>query len=87
MPRRGNAVVLAVVLLLLASPQGRARLGALRQSVAARRRSRVPRGVETYPSPLVDRRPGVVGASPTAPVHAETPAEVVTEYYEDRRQH
>jgi hypothetical protein len=83
--RRGLPVVLAVVLGAAASPPARARLRAVRSSLASRRARRLPRGVEAYPEKLVDRRPGVVGTSPTAPVHAETPAEVVTEYYEEHR--
>jgi hypothetical protein len=70
-----------------ASRPGRSQLSRLSASagtVVGGRGDRLPRGVETYPSPLVDRRTGADGVTPAGQQGpAETPAEIVQEFYEE----
>lgn len=86
MARRGPALALVAVAAWLVSRRGRAQLTTVRAQagdVVRRRRDRLPRGVQTYPTPLVDRRgAGAAAADPTRPLAAETPAEVTAEFYE-----
>jgi hypothetical protein len=78
MSRSRSLLAVAAAVGLLASTRVRSRVsGAL-----ARRRNRLPKGVQEYPAAVVDRR-GAAGDAP-APPRAETPAEIVTEFYVER---
>ncbi|MFP5218145.1 MAG: hypothetical protein ACLGIG_00195 [Actinomycetes bacterium] len=78
MSRTVPALAAAVAIGVLASRPIRARVSAL----VRRRRDRLPRGVETYPAPVVDRRAGA--AAEQLPRRAETPAEITSEFYAGR---
>ena len=78
MSRTVPALAAAVALGALASRRSRSRVSAL----VRRRRDRLPRGVETYPTPVVDRR--AAGAGEQLPPRAETPVEITSEFYAER---
>lgn len=83
MPSKKFVAAVGVVGLLL-SRGGRARITSLSTSMTQalqRRRTRLPKGVEEFPAPLVDRRHtnGVTGQAAAG----ETATEVVAEYYQE----
>lgn len=79
-----KALGLAGLAAMLLSRSGRSRIAALpasAQQALRRRRTALPKGVEEFPTTLVDRRHTTVPPEPVAA--AQTPTEIVAEYYQE----